>query len=114
MDLIKKKYICKECNYQGVVINAIKKNEVIATDFLSDYVASLGEIKETKIYKYIVVRDECDIVIGKKPFECLCEKCNKPSIEYIPDQKFDNVLNYYPTCENEKWLRGFCDLGQKR
>ena len=114
MDLIRKKYICKNCSHTGVVINAIKKNEVIKTDFLNEYVELLGTITEAKIYKYSVIRDECDLVIGKKPFECACEKCGKNGIEYIPDQKFDNVLNFYPTCENEKWLRGFCDLGQKR
>lgn len=113
MDLIKKKYICKSCNYKGAIINAIKKNEAITTDFLNDYVEPLGNITEDKIYKYSVIRDNCDIVIGKKPFECVCEKCGKTTIEYTPDQKFDNVLNYFEAAEPERWLRGFNGLGKR-
>jgi hypothetical protein len=113
MDLIKKAYVCVNCKHKGVILNAIKKNEVISTDFLSDYVRPLGIITDSKIYKYNIIRDDCDIVVSKKPFECVCEKCGKSSIEYIPTQKFDNVLNFYSAAEPEKWLRGFNGLGKR-
>jgi len=114
MDLIKKKYVCNVCSYRGAILTAIKDNRTITTDFLREYVEPLGEISENIIYSYEVNRDDTGLLLNKKPVKCVCEKCGEIDIKYIPDQKFDNVLNFYPTCENEKWLRGFCDLGQKR
>ena len=114
MDLIKKKYVCKVCEYHGAILCAIKDNRAITSEFLREYCEPLGEIEPSKIYKYEVIRDEFDIVLGRKPVECVCEKCGAESIQYLPDQKFDNILNFFPPAESEKWLRGFNDLGQKR
>ncbi len=114
LDLVKKKYVCKSCQHKGAIFNAIKKNEVLRTDFLKEHTEHLGEILPMNIYRYNVIRDECDVVLYNKPYQCLCEKCGSINIEYTPDQKFDNVLNFYPICENEKWLRGFNDLGMSR
>ena len=112
MDLIKKKYICKSCQYKGAILNAIKDNRAITTDFLKEHVEPLGKIETSTIYRYNVIRDECDIVLHKQPYECKCEKCGE-KIEYLPDQRFDNVLNFFEAAEPEKWLRGFNGLGKR-
>jgi len=114
MELVKKKYVCNACSHKGVIINAIKKNGEVLTDYLREDVEPLGIISSEKIYKYNVIRDELGIVIKHVPYTCVCEKCQSEDISHTPDQRFDNVLNFYPICENEKWLRGFNDLGMSR
>ena len=114
MELIKKTYVCKNCEHKSILLNVIKDNRSLASDFTEDRLVGLGEVEPLKIYSYEVVRDDVGIVLYRQPIKCVCEKCASENIEYIPDQRYDNVLNYYPICENEKWYRGFEGLGQGR
>ena len=113
MELIKKKYECRSCGKKSALLNVIKDNRSIASDFLAERIEHLGTIEPMKIYSYEVIRDEADIVLYKRPYECTCEGCGSLDIEYLPDQKFDNLLNFYPAAEPEKWLRGFNGLGKR-
>ena len=113
MDLVKKKYVCRSCSYKGAVLCAIKDNRAITSDFLKEHYEYLGEIQPSKIYTYEVLRGEYDIVLGKKPIECVCEQCGEKEIQYIPNDNEVNVLNFYESAQPEKWLRGFEGLGKR-
>ena len=112
MDLVKKKYVCNVCKYRGAILNAVKDNRDITSEFLKEYVEPLGEISPITIYTYEVNRDEEGMLLNRKPVQCLCEHCNTVDIVYTPDQEFKNVLNFYGPAEPEKWYRGFNELGK--
>jgi hypothetical protein len=105
--LIKKTYICNDCEHKGVVINSIKDNRAILSEFSPEAIENGPDIDKAGIYEYETLRDSDGIRTGFRVYSSICSECGSHNIQEIKKENWDNVLNFYPPGEPEKWFRGF-------
>ncbi len=107
--LTKRRYSCKDCGTETSNPTCIKDNRMVQTYFSEDRIPK--DFSINKPYTYESIRDEYDIPSVKIAVQCVCSKCNSANVELIEEDKWENVLNFYPSGTNERWYRGLLDIG---
>lgn len=103
ISLTKKLYKCTDCGSKKSHISVISDNRKILVEFLPEHIEDASNISENGLYGYTVERNEDGIILYKKVHKFYCDSCGSKNIESYVDVVWENVLNFYPPCEAEKW-----------
>lgn len=98
-------YSCPHCSHKGTMYCVVADTRDVTSNYPVD--CRPEEVNPLHIYKEYVDRDEYGIISRRYIKEEACEKCGNIGVDaYIP-MKFDNVMNFFPPCDTQRWMEGF-------
>ena len=105
LTFITRKYNCIKCGHSGSACSVMRNHTDIITYFTEADRPS--ELREDRLYKEILTRDEIGLIVERKIVEYTCDKCGTVEIGPESWSKYETVSNFYPPSEAGKWFDGF-------